>query len=80
MRPLLDSRRGTLAFPRSGWCCAFVGSVLLVVFGLVPVKMLPFDNKNELQLVIDMPEGTPLEATDAVVRDFEDLPRRRCRR
>ena len=44
-----------------------------MVFGLVPVKMLPFDNKNELQLVIDMPEGTPLEATDAVVRDFDEL-------
>ena len=25
--------------------------------------MLPFDNKNELQLVIDLPEGTPLEST-----------------
>jgi multidrug efflux pump subunit AcrB len=33
--------------------------------------MLPFDNKNEFQIVIDMPEGTPLEATDRVVRDFE---------
>jgi multidrug efflux pump subunit AcrB len=47
--------------------------VLLVVLGLVPVKMLPFDNKNELQLMIDMPEGTPLESTDAVVREFDSL-------
>jgi multidrug efflux pump subunit AcrB len=31
----------------------------------VPLKMLPFDNKNEFQIVIDMPEGTPLEMTDA---------------
>lgn len=46
-------------------------SMGLVVFRLVPLKMLPFDNKNEFQVVIDMPEGTPLEATDAVVRDFE---------
>ncbi len=38
---------------------------------LVPLKMLPFDNKNEFQIVVDMPEGTTLEATDAVVRQFE---------
>ncbi|MGM0452809.1 MAG: efflux RND transporter permease subunit [Thermodesulfobacteriota bacterium] len=46
-------------------------SAALVLLRLVPLKMLPFDNKNEFQVVIDMPEGTPLEATDAVVRDFE---------
>jgi multidrug efflux pump subunit AcrB len=43
----------------------------LVVMRLVPLKMLPFDNKNELQLLVDMPEGTTLERTDRVVRDFE---------
>jgi len=43
----------------------------LAVFRLVPLKMLPFDNKNEFQIVVDMPEGTTLEATDAVVRQFE---------
>jgi multidrug efflux pump subunit AcrB len=47
-------------------------SGLLVTTHLVPLKMLPFDNKNELQLVIDMPEGTTLEYTDAVARDFEN--------
>ena len=45
--------------------------VLLVVLRLVPLKMLPFDNKDEFQIVIDMPEGTTLETTDAVARDFE---------
>jgi multidrug efflux pump subunit AcrB len=30
--------------------------------------MLPFDNKNEFQVVIDMPEGTTLERTDAAAR------------
>ncbi len=45
--------------------------VLLVIFRLVPLKMLPFDNKDEFQIVIDMPEGTTLETTDAVARDFE---------
>ncbi|MCB9914646.1 MAG: efflux RND transporter permease subunit [Planctomycetes bacterium] len=47
------------------------GSGLLVVTKRVPMKMLPFNNKDELQITIDMPEGTPLEATDAVARDFE---------
>jgi multidrug efflux pump subunit AcrB len=47
-------------------------SGVLVVTRQVPMKMLPFDNKNELQLVIDMPEGTTLETTDAVVRAFEE--------
>jgi multidrug efflux pump subunit AcrB len=37
----------------------------------VPLKLLPFDNKNEFQLVIDMPEGTTVEASDGVVRAFE---------
>jgi multidrug efflux pump subunit AcrB len=46
-------------------------SVSLVLLRKVPLKMLPFDNKNELQLVIDMPEGTPLEETNAVTREFE---------
>ena len=47
------------------------GSCGLAVFRLVPLKLLPFDNKNEFQIVIDMPEGTSLESTDRVVRRFE---------
>ena len=43
----------------------------LVLLRLVPLKMLPFDNKNEFQLLIDMDEGTTLERTDLAVRDFE---------
>ncbi len=50
-------------------------SVSLVFLRLVPLKMLPFDNKNEFQVVIDMPEGTSLESTDAVVREFEEYLR-----
>jgi multidrug efflux pump subunit AcrB len=49
---------------------AFVGSALLAVTRAVPLKMLPFDNKNELALVIDMPRGSTLEATDTVARDL----------
>jgi multidrug efflux pump subunit AcrB len=37
----------------------------------VPLKMLPFDNKNELLLVLDFDKGTTLERSDAAVRDFE---------
>jgi multidrug efflux pump subunit AcrB len=49
---------------------AFVGSALLAVFRVVPLKLLPFDNKNELQLVIDLPRGSTLESSDAVARDL----------
>jgi len=48
-----------------------IGSCSLAVFRLVPLKLRPFDNKNEFQIVIDMPEGTSLEYTDRVVREFE---------
>jgi len=44
----------------------------LVLARHVPLKMLPFDNKNELQVVIDMPEGTPLERTEAAAHAFAD--------
>jgi len=46
-------------------------SGLLMLFRKVPLKMLPFDNKNELQLIVDMPEGSSLELTDRAVREFE---------
>ncbi len=49
---------------------AFVLSALLAVFRIVPLKLLPFDNKNELQIVIDMPRGSSLEETDATALDL----------
>ena len=46
--------------------CGLLGFAMwLAAARLVPLKMLPFDNKNEFQIVVDMPEGTTLEATDA---------------
>ncbi len=45
-------------------------SMSLVYVGFVKVKMLPFDNKSEFQVVIDMPNGTTLEETDAVTRSL----------
>lgn len=46
------------------------GSVSMFFTKSVAVKMLPFDNKNEFQVVIDMPEGTTLERTAAVTREI----------
>ena len=47
-----------------------IGAMVLPALRLVPLKMLPYDNKNEFQVVIDMPEGTTLERTDAVARQI----------
>ena len=44
------------------------GAMLLPAFRVVPLKMLPYDNKNEFQIVVDMPEGTTLEDTEAATR------------
>jgi multidrug efflux pump subunit AcrB len=45
-------------------------SLVLPATGLVLLKMLPFDNKSEFQVVVDMPAGTPLEQTAAVLREL----------
>ncbi len=47
-----------------------LGSVTMFFTKSVLVKMLPFDNKNEFQVVIDMPEGTTLERTSAVTKEI----------
>jgi multidrug efflux pump subunit AcrB len=49
-----------------------LGSVSLFAFKLVKVKMLPFDNKSEFQVVIDMPNGSTLERTAAATREIGD--------
>jgi len=43
------------------------GAMLLPVSRYVILKMLPFDNKSEFQVVVDMPEGTPVEQTQRVL-------------
>ncbi len=70
IEPFLENRRRSYRF-LGVVLLALVGSMLLVVVKLVPVKMLPFDNKDEFLVVVDMPEGTTLETTDSVVRDLE---------
>jgi len=47
-----------------------VGSVSLAGAKLVVLKMLPFDNKSEFQVVVDMPAGTPVEDTAAVLHEM----------
>ena len=49
-----------------------IGSMALVYIGFVKVKMLPFDNKSEFQVIVDMPNGTTLEQTAAVTRLLAD--------
>ncbi len=60
------------------WRYSFLGGVVLLLLAsvsllflkAVKVKMLPFDNKSEFQVVIDMPEGSTLEQTAAVTREL----------
>jgi len=49
-----------------------LAALSLFAFKAVRVKMLPFDNKSEFQVIIDMPEGTTLEQTAAVTREMAD--------
>jgi len=54
----------------SGVVLLLLLSLSLVFVKLVKVKMLPFDNKSEFQVIVDMPEGTTLEQTAAVTREL----------
>ena len=68
-RPFLDStfKRNTMLIVT---VVLLFGSVAMFFTKSVLVKMLPFDNKNEFQVVIDMPEGTTLERTAAVTQEI----------
>jgi len=50
----------------------FLLSIILVPLRFVKVKMLPFDNKNEFQVILDMPEGTPVEKTSVILEELAD--------
>ena len=67
--PFLESRKRRWTF-MIGLTVVLLGSFVLFYTKSVPVKMLPFDNKNEFQVVIDMPEGTTLERTAAVAKEL----------
>jgi multidrug efflux pump subunit AcrB len=69
LAPLIESprRRRRLALVV---LAAILASVSLAGFKLVVLKMLPLDNKSEFQVVVDMPAGTPLEITAAVLHEM----------
>ena len=71
-RPLLDETHGTRNRRLLGLGIAvLIGiSLLLPATGLVLLKMLPFDNKSEFQVIVDMPAGTPVEQTAAVLHEL----------
>jgi multidrug efflux pump subunit AcrB len=70
MAPLLRSRTAAWSF-LGVMALLMVGAMMLAGVRAVPLKMLPFDNKNELLLVLDFDEGTTLERSDAAVREIE---------
>jgi multidrug efflux pump subunit AcrB len=69
MAALIRTGRMRLAF-LAGVSFLLLASVALVPLRLVTVKMLPFDNKSEFQVLVDMPEGTPLERTARVTSEL----------
>ena len=71
MQPLLNNKRKAQLFLLAV-AVAFVASAMMAVTRVVPLKLLPFDNKNELQLVIDMPRGSSLENTQQVADALGD--------
>jgi multidrug efflux pump subunit AcrB len=75
MRALMD-RPATRRLFYGGVMVLLLGSMLLVVFRVVQVKMLPFDNKSEFQVVLDFPEGTTLETSAAAAGEVAAYLRR----
>jgi multidrug efflux pump subunit AcrB len=68
-KPLIENRKKRWVFLGTTFLL-LMGSMMLFFTKSVAVKMLPFDNKNEFQVVIDMPEGTTLERTAAVTQEI----------
>jgi len=70
--PFLGGARGNLNrwLLLAGILVLIGGSLMLAVGKVVILKMLPFDNKSELQVVLDMPEGTSLERTARVLAEM----------
>jgi multidrug efflux pump subunit AcrB len=70
--PLLHNQRGGRNRKLLGLGIAGLIAISLVLpaTGLVLLKMLPFDNKSEFQVMVDMPVGTPVEDTAAVLREL----------
>ncbi|MFO7725393.1 MAG: efflux RND transporter permease subunit, partial [Oceanipulchritudo sp.] len=71
MDPMLDKAIWRWCF-LMGILALLLGSMAFVGLGLVKVKMLPFDNKSEFQVIIDTPEGTTLEGTTRIAQEMAD--------
>lgn len=71
LRSLLDRGRKRMFF-YGLVILLMAGAVILVPLKLVTVKMLPFDNKSELQVMIDLPGSAALENTAAVTREIAE--------
>ncbi|EXI78990.1 MAG: Efflux pump membrane transporter BepE [Candidatus Accumulibacter appositus] len=72
LTPFLDAQKGGVA-RRWLWLAIMLliaASLALAAVQLVVLKMLPFDNKSEFQVVLDMPVGTPLEETARVLHEL----------
>jgi len=69
MLPLVAQRRWRYVF-LGGLVVLLLVSMTLVGIGLVKVKMLPFDNKSEFQIILNMPEGSSLERTTEAAREI----------
>ena len=67
MTPLMDLPRRRAVF-YAGIVALLLGSMGLLAVKLVEVKMLPFDNKSEFQVVLDLPEGATLETSNAAAQ------------
>ncbi len=74
MGPLLHHRGWRWGF-LAGVALLLVAACGLVAVGLVKVKMLPFDNKSEFQVILDMPESATLEDTAAAALEMGDYLR-----
>ena len=72
LTPFLDERKGGAARKKLGLAVVLLiaGSVGLAAIQLVVLKMLPFDNKSEFQVVVDLPVGTPVEKTAQVLSEI----------
>ena len=72
LEPFVDRERGgrRRVLLGAGIVAAILLSVSLAAVQWVVVKMLPFDNKSEFQVIVDLPAGAPVEATGAALADL----------
>ncbi|MCX6954750.1 MAG: efflux RND transporter permease subunit [Verrucomicrobia bacterium] len=74
MEPLLDRPRWRWTFLAT-IALLLLGAAAFVLTGAVTIKMLPFDNKSEFQIVLNTPEGTTLEQTTRIAREMAEAVR-----